>query len=71
MDYEHALCGGINAEAVVCPFAYEPDNVFAATQHPLLFFAQEGKLPVGHVVTYFFSAFHAEWGKDIALLPKP
>lgn len=37
-DYEHAFRRGIDAETVVRPFAYQPNDILAATQHPLPLF---------------------------------
>lgn len=55
--------------AIVCPFAYQPDDVVATTQHPLLFFLHEGELAVGQIIAYLLFPFHAEGDKRVSLPP--
>ena len=69
-DHRYLLCGGgVYAEAVVNAFTYQPHDVIAAAQHPLVLFAGQGKLAVGQVVAHLFLARHAERYESIPLLP--
>lgn len=60
----------VHSKAVVCPFAHQPGDVFAATQHPLALFLQEGIFAVGQIIAYFFAPFHAEGHERVARLPQ-